>query len=273
MAGPREGGLVYGILACHNRKAKTLVCLHSFFHQKRESWRLKAVVLDDASTDGTEEAVQREFPEVSLIHGDGKRFWCGGMRIAWLEAAQQDPDYYLLLNDDTCLEENALTELLALAPTPEALVIAVGAIADPVTGLWSYGGIPPTLGARLSGNSPRDVDTFNANCVLIPRAVFQKLGIFHPAYTHAMGDYDYGYTARQAGIRLKETPVFVGTCPRDKTGPAWQDRSLPRRERLRLLASPKGLPYREWWIYCWRNHRAICLYRWLSPTLRILLGR
>ena len=274
MAGLDAGWLVCGILACHNRKSKTLSCLRSFFRlNKQEFCRLKAVILEDGSTDGTAEAAEKEFPEVTLLHGDGRRFWCGGMRIAWAEAAKLDPDFYLLLNDDTCLTEDALIELLALAPTPESLVIAVGAVADPATGLWSYGGIPATAGTRLSGRSSREVHTFNANCVLIPRAVFQKLGVFHPAYTHAMGDYDYGYAARRAGIRLRETPGFVGTCPRDKTGPAWQDRNLPRWQRLRLLASPKGLPYREWWIYCWRNHRSICLYRWLSPTLRILLGR
>ena len=274
MADSDKGRLIYGVLACHNRKSKTLSCLRSFFCQKNQgAWRLQAVVLEDGSTDGTAEAVQKEFPQLTLLRGDGKRFWCGGMRIAWAEAAKHDPDYYLLLNDDTCLHENALAELLALAPTPDTPAIAVGAIADPTSGLWSYGGIPATDGARLTGNSPRNVKTFNANCVLIPRAVFQKLGIFHPAYTHAMGDFDYGYAARRAGISLRETTRFVGTCPRDKTGSTWQDRDLPRRERLRLLTSPKGLPYREWWTYCWRNHRAICLYRWLSPTLRILLGR
>lgn len=264
---------VVGLLACHNRREKTLACLRSFFSQTRPSHViLHAVILDDASSDGTAEAIGREFPSARLLKGDGHSFWCGGMRKAWKDAAQANPDYYLLLNDDTLLRPEALEKLLALAPSPTISLIAVGAIADPITGLWNYGGVPTRIGATLDGTRPRKVRSFNANCVLIPRLVYQTLGSFHPAYTHALGDYDYGFLATRYGIPILETPCFVGTCVRDQRDPAWQDRSLSRRRRLILLNSPKGLPYREWWVYCRRNGGWFWPLRWITPTLRILLG-
>jgi len=264
---------ICGLLACHNRKEKTLACVEAFFAQEtsRET-DCHAVILDDASSDGTPEALRHRFPRATLLHGDGRLFWCGGMRQAWKEASRMDPDYYLLLNDDTLLRRDALEKLLALAPSPTISLIAVGAIADPVTGLWNYGGVPTRIGATLDGTQPRKVRSFNGNCVLIPRLVYQKLGSFHPAYTHALGDYDYGFLATRSGIPILETTCFVGTCIRDKRGPVWQDRSISRRNRLLLLNSPKGLPYREWWVYCRRNGGWFWALRWITPTLRILLG-
>jgi len=265
---------VCGILACHNRKDKTLACLHAFFALARPPHvALQAVILDDASSDGTAEAVRHAFPQVKLLSGNGHSFWCGGMRQAWQEAARANPDYYLLLNDDTLLRTDALEKLFALIPDPNTPGLAVGAIADPATGRWSYGGVPTRVGATLTSSEPRPVRSFNGNCVLIPRSVFQKLGMFHSAYTHALGDYDYGFAATRAGFFIRETPEFVGTCPRDHRDPAWQDHTLNRWTRLRLLNSPKGLPYREWWTYCRRNHGWLWPFRWISPTLRILLGR
>lgn len=39
-------------------------------------------LVDDESTDGTSEAIKSEFPEVSIIKGDGSLFWNRGMYTA-----------------------------------------------------------------------------------------------------------------------------------------------------------------------------------------------
>ena len=69
-------------------------------------------MLDDASTDGTSEAIAEQFPEITVLHGDGKQYWNGGMRRAFGAAIAQDYDYYLWMNDDTCLDDGALALLL-----------------------------------------------------------------------------------------------------------------------------------------------------------------
>jgi GT2 family glycosyltransferase len=39
---------------------------------------LAALVLDGASNDGTSEAIAEQFPEVTVLHGDGQLYWNGG---------------------------------------------------------------------------------------------------------------------------------------------------------------------------------------------------
>lgn len=234
--------------------------------------RLEYFLVDDGSSDGTTAAVRAMIPNIHILQGDGNLYWAGGMRAAWKEAVRSNPDFYLLVNDDTTVAPSALRSLLALSPDSSSESIAVGAICDPETGEWTYGGTGCDQASFQTGKS-RHCRSFNANFVFIPEKVFQTLGIFHSAYTHGLADHDYGYAATRQGLPIRETSEFVGTCSRNSTQQTWRDRSLSRRQRFRLLKSPKGLPFREWFVYCWRNAGPLWPIRVVSPYLRILLGR
>ena len=102
------------LLTVHNRREKTLCCLQNLFKQKLNSDFLMDVYLtDDGCTDGTPEAIREQYPKVIIIKGDGNLFWNRGMYTAWKKAAEtQDYDFYLWLNDDTFLFNNAIQTLL-----------------------------------------------------------------------------------------------------------------------------------------------------------------
>lgn len=265
---------ISAILTCFNRRDQTLECLRDLFSQSLpQEISVRAVVMDDGSSDGTGDAVRSQFPEVTVLTGNGTRFWCGGMRAAWKKAALTEPDYYLLLNDDTLLDEGALHTLMRIVGNPDARVIAVAAIRDPETGKHNYGGILQDNSLAPISDRSEICATFNANAVLISRAVYQEIGGFHESYTHAMGDFDYGFEASRHGIRVIQSAESLGTCKRNTICGTWMDTSLSRRERLRKLQSPKGLPWKEWVTYNRRNSGWIWPWRCISPILRILCGR
>ncbi len=62
--------------------------------------KLSEVLVDDASTDGTSDAVRQAYTS-SQDFFRRNLFWNGGMRGAFSEAMKDNPDYYLWLNDDT----------------------------------------------------------------------------------------------------------------------------------------------------------------------------
>lgn len=261
------------LLTCFNRREKTLQCLRGLAVQiLPEGTRIETVLVDDGSKDGTREAVLNEFPETRVISGDGSLYWCGGMRTAWREAAQADPDFYLLVNDDTLLRPDAVRALLEVAASPENRIIPVAAIQDPNTEEATYGGIRNDGGLVAASGRQEDCDTFNANAVLVPRAVFRELGGFHEAYTHGMGDFDYGFEATRRGIRVIQSADFLGACERNTLQGTWRDQSMPRTKRWQQICSPKGLPFMEWMTYNRRNSG----WRWplktVSPYIRVLLG-
>src|SRR5512138_1923464 len=105
---------IAALLTVHNRKHKTLLCLQSLYNQiLTEGYKLDVYLTDDGCTDGTPEAIREEFPQVTIIKGDGSLFWNRGMYAAWTKATEiADYNYYLWLNDDTELFDDSLIELL-----------------------------------------------------------------------------------------------------------------------------------------------------------------
>lgn len=82
------------LLTVHDRKNKTLRCLENLYKQVLPNYlRLDIYLTDDGCTDGTPEAIKRQFPKVHIIKGDGNLFWNRGMYRAWEEAAKQDYNF------------------------------------------------------------------------------------------------------------------------------------------------------------------------------------
>ena len=80
LTGPRTPGTalsqtpprcVVAILAAHNRREMTLACLRSYFTQEAPGIELRAVVVDDGSSDGTGNAVAAAFPAAEVISASG----------------------------------------------------------------------------------------------------------------------------------------------------------------------------------------------------------
>jgi GT2 family glycosyltransferase len=261
------------LLACHNRREKTLACLEALGAQNLPDWvRISIVLVDDGSTDGTGDAVAAAFPNATILRGDGSLYWCGGMRMAWKEARRMNPHGYLLLNDDTLMDTDAVAALLAMAPCPDSRVIGVASIRHPGGEHATYGGIQRRGGLIAPTGGVERCDTFNANLVLVPQAVCREIGMFHEVYTHGMGDFDYGFEAGRRGIPVLASARFLGQCPRNCNEGTWRDSSLPRSQRWRKLRGPKGLPFREWLIYNRRNSGWLWPWRSISPYLRVLAG-
>jgi GT2 family glycosyltransferase len=263
------------LLTCFNRREKTLACLnHLAGQQLPKDHQLQVYLVDDGCTDGTGDAVKREFPDTIVIQGTGSLYWAGGMRFAWAAAAKDQPDYFLLLNDDTEILPHAVATLLEITGPPEARVIAVAAIADPASGKVIYGAYRNGITGTLPDDDPKDhCHTFNANCTLVTSAVYREIGMLDAAYTHGMADHDYGYTASRAQINIVQSAQTLGTCsPNSKEG-TWQDASLPRRRRWKLVCRPTGLLWRDWLTYC-RRHLG---WKWpiyfAGPYLKILLKK
>src|SRR5579883_3521853 len=97
------------LLACHNRKDKTLSSLKALRRQKvPRGLKVKVTLFDDGSTDGTAQAVRAGKLADKIVRGDGNYFWCGAMRTLVKGVSGSKKDFILLLNDDTFLEPKTL---------------------------------------------------------------------------------------------------------------------------------------------------------------------
>ena len=275
---------ISALLTCHNRREQTLVCLESLRGNAIPGVTVDVHLVDDASNDGTAEAVAAAYPEVEISRGSGDLFWGGGMRLAFTRAVPARPDHVLWLNDDVVLDPDALERLLTTYATlcagRKPLSVVVGSTRDPQTGATTYGGVRRTSRLRRMAfalvaptDTPQACDTMNGNVVLIPRSVYSVVGNMDERFTHGGGDTDYGLRARSAGCQVYLAPGHVGICSVNPRAGTFRDETLSRRERLRLVASPKGLPVSEWAALCRRHGGPLWPALALSPYVRIMAGR
>ncbi|WP_102796369.1 glycosyltransferase family 2 protein [Bowmanella denitrificans] len=272
------------LICCFNRKAKTLACLASLQAQQLPvGLQLDIYLLDDGSTDGTSSAVQEQYPWVKLHQGSGNLYWNGAMRYVWQQASQQDYDAYLWLNDDVQLYPDALQRLWqAFVELPECPGALVGSMLEPDADKVSYGGRrslrawhPLGFGALLQPQAQsQQCDFINGNLCLIPRQAFAAIGLLDKAFTHALGDFDYGLRLKKAGLALYVAPGYFGRCASNSKLNSVFDASLPLSTRLTLLNHPgKFVPVDEWMLFVRRHGGAIWPLLWLKVLVRKLFPR
>jgi GT2 family glycosyltransferase len=117
--------------------------------------------------------------------------------------------------------------------------------------------------------------------VLVPKSVAQVAGNLDPAFTHYIGDLDYGLRAQQRGCTVWIAPGYVGTCsqnlrPRSLTETVSDS---PWHQQWKQIGQPKGLnfseatltPLNEWRVFAQRHAGLFWPVYWLFPYIRLLL--
>ena len=228
------------LMTVYNRKDKTLKCLTNLYAQlPLKGYLVDVYLTNDGCTDGTQDAVSKQFTQINIINGDGNLFWNRGMYTAWKEASKKDYDFYLWLNDDTLLFPNALDNLVNSSHKNNDEVIIVAAIRANNQEITTYSG-HNEKGLVTPNGKLQLCNSFNGNCVLIPRFVYKKLGNLDWKFRHAIGDLDYGYRATKAGIKIYTSDKYLGICDKNPQLPAWARKEVPLKKRLKNLYSPLG---------------------------------
>jgi GT2 family glycosyltransferase len=268
------------LITCYNRKDKTLICLEHVFKQKiKEAYSLHVFLVDDGSTDGTYETVKKIFPEVNIIQGNGNLYWNQGMRLAWDTASNtSDFDFYVWLNDDTFIDENAIEGLILNHIEIVSRDLKIGVITGACRVAidkqeFSYGGRNDKEEVIPNGKI-QQCNYINGNVVLVPKEVFNALGNLSNYYTHAMGDFDYGLRAVREGFKCYTTKTYIATCAPNVGIPGWCDPQNSFKKRLELLHSPLGLNIKEYIIFRKKNtkndwffYTVKAYFKMISPNL------
>lgn len=231
------------LLTCHNRKDKTLQCLQALYEQLglEIDFSFEVFLVDDASADGTAEAIKFQFPRVTVVTGTGDLYWNRGMHLAWKTAANtKDFDYYLWLNDDTFLFENAIQLLLRGAQISNDKSLICGSTLSLETNTISYGGFSKDSKMLIPNGKLQEVFAINGNCVLIPKFVYKTIGILDKRFPHAIGDFEYGLRVRKYQLSSYIAENFIGSCEGSERLPLWCSPSVSLKKRIQNLYSPLG---------------------------------
>lgn len=106
------------LVVSYNTCDMTLECLRSIKAETTVSYEL--IVIDNFSDDGSVEAIDAEFPDITLLAETENHGFAKGNNIG---AEHAQGEYLLLLNPDTLVQDRAIDQLIAFAErTPESRI-------------------------------------------------------------------------------------------------------------------------------------------------------
>jgi GT2 family glycosyltransferase len=193
------------IIVTYNKREDITRCLSSVM--KTANAAFEVIVVDNASTDGSADAVAAGFPEVIAIRSDVNLGFGGGCNLG---ATRARSEYLVFLNPDTVVDPSWLAALIKpLEARPRAgLVTAKILIRDDPKRINTCGNTVHLSGLTLCrglgtsseayGNE-EEVDAVSGAAFSIRRDVFESLGGFDETMFLYMEDTDLSLRARLAG--------------------------------------------------------------------------
>jgi len=182
-------------------------------------WQVQLMVVDNGSSDGSVEAVRREFPAAEVVALSENLRFAGGNNQGLKRALVAGADAIMLINNDIEAGGGLFDHLLgALERDPEAGAVApLICFAEPRDVIWYAGGrCIPALGfaAHRALRVPdraqfKNVETtgyLTGCCLLASREVWLKVGPLDERYYIYAEDADWSLRARAAGYRLLFVP-------------------------------------------------------------------
>lgn len=200
---------------------------------------VRVIVVDNASGDGSGEAVRAAFPSVKVIENSHNE---GFARAVNRGAACGDGDSVLLLNPDARIDRGSL-ERLARTLADDATIGAIGPRIHAPDGalelsvdrtmslgndvwirllelLYAGGHGPAAPLVRRTYARARDVRSLSAACLLARRAALQQVGGLDERFFLYAEDVDLCLRLRRAGWRLRYEPAAEATHVRGVSGRA-----------------------------------------------------
>lgn len=189
---------VCAVVVTYNRKELLRRCLKGLNEQTRRPDHI--LVVDNASTDGTVEMLQREFPEVELLRLQENKGGAGGFYRGMKKASEDRYDWIWLMDDDGLPVEDCLQHLLTHNHMADVLVpVQVDSAGRRYgAGYWKSRPVPADL-AITEGIMSIELFTFVGP--LIHSRVIQTVGLPRTDFFICADDWEYSLRVRRAQFR------------------------------------------------------------------------
>jgi GT2 family glycosyltransferase len=254
------------VLVCWNNKEYLEPCLRSLYDGGLRS-SFEVVVVDNGSTDGSQEMLHRQFDQVQIIQND-HNVGLGRASNQGIEATSGR--YVSLLNNDTLvngLSMDAMVEFLDA--TPDAGAVG-GRLLNPdgsfQGGYANFSSvteeflIATRLGERIwpgypshrDSNKIRTVGWLSSACLLLRREALDQIGLLDEEYFIYGDEVDLQYRLDKAGWKVYYNPSV--------TTIHYGGRSMDRWRRRKMVYRGKMLFYRKYYGFL------------RSTALRVMIG-
>jgi GT2 family glycosyltransferase len=194
------------IIVTYNHKQYIYDCITSVLKNNP----LEVIVVDNSSTDGTTDFVEKKIPEVIVIR-NSKNLGYGGGNNLGVERAKGE--YIVILNPDTIVEDGWLEELLKPLEEKDDLISTPKVVRSDGSAVWGniehFTGL--TFARDLNENSEKFeyLNGFSGSCFAIKREDYLKLGGFDENFFIYMDDAEFSWRLHTKGFKILYIPTSI----------------------------------------------------------------
>ena len=208
--------LVIAVILNTNHREDTLACLGSL--QRQDYGNLRVIVLDNASTDGSVEAIQCQYPAVQIIGLTQNLGYAGNNNTGIQAAVAQGADWVYVMNEDIVLAEDSIRQLVCQSQmdprvgmagplvyhfTQPTVVQSAGGWMSRTWQSFHYGQNEPDQGQFTQ---PRPVDWISGCAILVRREVIEQAGMLDERFFYYWEETEWCVRAARHGWKLLFVP-------------------------------------------------------------------
>jgi GT2 family glycosyltransferase len=223
---------VYVIILCYNGSRWLEACIASLL--STEYPNLEIILVDNASIDNGVDLVRRRYPQITVIVNNRNYGYSEGNNVGIISALCAGADYIVLLNQDTRVTRQWLSELVRVGESDERIGI-LGSVQlnydNDNFNNWTLSAMNGDLDELKDPVRARrwiPVEWVEGACFAIKRQVLEKIGLLDPIYFAFYEEIDFCRRASYHGFRV----VLV---PRSRIhhfrGGSWLENRETERER------------------------------------------
>jgi len=207
---------VLAVIVNWNGKDDVLECLKSLVNANYPKDKFKILVVDNGSSDGSQAAISKTYPNVALIKNSKNLGYVRAVNRGINQGLEWDVEYVWICNNDIVVHEDALTQLVKIGQSDTKIGVVAPVVysyRQPQTidnigykiNFWigrlkklKYKeGIFPDPRSRMS-----DVDSSLGCSNIIKTSLIQTIGMFNPIYKIYFEETDYNVRAKRSGFRV-----------------------------------------------------------------------
>lgn len=236
------------VIPTFNRLTITRQCIDKLRANKNRNDLI--IICDSSSVDGTQ-SIQNFYADLILIDVGPTAWWAAAVNAGVKRAENLGCKQILILNDDVSFSFDLVENIVEASKRhPEAIISASQVVNTKVfMGTFYYGLLKKTQHTyqNLSKNEKSNlvVETTNGSCLLIPLAVFKKIGYFDEVQCpHLYSDTHFQLRALRAGIKtICDLNVRIVQHP---------NTNYIKRLSLGSMFTAPGSPFKlsAYWAFC-----------------------
>ncbi len=242
------------VLVCWNNKAYLEPCLNSLYEGGLQH-TFDVVVVDNGSTDGSQEMLRAKFPQVQIIQNDHN---VGLGRASNQGIQATNGRHVLLLNNDTLVNQQSLDALVTfLDEHPKAGAVGGRLLNPDGTIQAGYNHFPslreeffittrlgewfsPIYPSYTGDDRARPVSWMGSACVLLRRAALDQVGLLDESYFIYGDEADLQYRLIEAGWEVFFLPSAYTIHYGGRSMDRWRRRKMVYRGKLMFFQKHYG---------------------------------